>query len=90
MTQEELHILWNSLTAEQKEEAEEKFRKKRIQLFQWYDLEEEKVNEKLKKEGRFQKGLDANNNEPEVKELSEEYHRRFNGLPEEVICEITS
>lgn len=89
MTWEELHIIWNRLTDEQKEKAEEKFQKKRIQLFKWYDLEEEKVNEKLKKEGRFRKGLDSNNNQPEVRELSAEYHHKFNRLPEEVICEIT-
>ncbi len=87
MNQEELHALWNSLTDEQKIEAEEIFQEKRMQLFLWHDLEEEKVNEKLKKEGRFQKGLDSNNNQPEVRELSAEYQRRFSSLLEESIRE---
>lgn len=88
MNQEELHVLWNSLTDEQKIEAEEIFQEKRMQLFLWYDLEEEKVNEKLKKEGRFQKGLDSNNIEPEVRDLSAEYQRRFSALLEESIREV--
>lgn len=90
MNQKELQVFWNGLTDVQKEEAEEIFRKKRTQLFKWYDLEIEKVDEKLKKEGRFQKGLDSNNEQPEVRELSAEYHRRFRALPEEVIFEMIS
>ncbi len=88
MNQEELHIHWNSLTDEQKKEAEEIFQEKRKQLFRWYEIEEEKVEEKLKKEGRFRKGLDANNNQPEVRKLSAEYHRRFSALFEESVHEL--
>lgn len=90
MTQEELIQIWNSLDIEQKEKAEELYKKRRTQLFKWHNLEERKISEKLKKEGRLRKGLDANNKQAEIIELSIEYQRRFNALAEECICEIIS
>lgn len=89
MTKEKLKTLFNSLDDVQKEEAEKIFQRRRNQLFKWYDIESEKVYEKLKKEGRYEtRGLDANNSQPEVRTLSAEYNRRFYALPEESICEL--
>lgn len=88
MTKEELHKLFDGLDDTQKEEAEKIFQKKRDQLFIWHDAEREKVDKKLKEDGRYKLGLDTNSNEPEVRELTAEYKRRFNSLPEESICEL--
>ena len=81
-TQQEL---WDSLTEEQRMEAENLLQEKRDQLFKWLADEEKKIDAILKSEGRFRTGLDANNNQPEVRELSVEYRRRFLALPEECI-----
>lgn len=88
MTKERLQILYKGLDDEQKKEAEKIFQKKRGQLFRWHNAEREKVYKKLKEDGRYRLGLDTNNSEPEVRELSAEYNRRFNALPEESICEL--
>ena len=88
MTKERLKILFGGLDDIQREEVEKIFQKKRDQLFKWYDIESEKVDEKLKEDGRYRLGLDTNNSEPEVRALSAEYNRRFNALPEESIGEL--
>ena len=80
---------WDNLTDEQRAEAEEIFQEKRDQLFKWLADEEKKIDAILKAEGRFRTGLDANNNQPEVRELSVEYRRRFLALPEECIRMVT-
>lgn len=88
MTKEEIRTIFNGLEDTQKKEVEKTFQRKRNQLFEWNNAEWEKICEKLKKEGRYRTGLDANNTQPEVRELSEEYNRRFDALSEECICEI--
>ena len=70
MTKERLKILFGGLDDIQREEVEKIFQKKRDQLFKWYDIESEKVDEKLKEDGRYRLGLDTNNSEPEVRALS--------------------
>lgn len=85
---EDVKILWNSLSDVQKEKVEDLFQKKRTILFEWYEEETKKVDEKLKIEGRFRTGLDANNNCPEVRTLSQEYNSRFYALPKECIYEV--
>lgn len=84
---EELKTLWGNLTDEQKARAEEIYQKKRDALFAWHDTEYSKAVETLKRDGRYKKGLDTNSEEPEIKELSAEYRRRFNALPEVCIME---
>lgn len=88
MNQEEMNLFFNGLSDVQKKEIEEVFQRKRTELFQWHQRESEKVLKKLKDEGRFQSGLDANIGNPEMKEISAEYHRRFHALPEECVQEI--
>lgn len=88
MTKEKLHILYDGLDNTQKEEVEKIFQRRRDQLYEWHDAERVKVDKKLKEDGRYKEGLDTNNSEPEVRELSAEYKRRFNSLPEECICEL--
>lgn len=88
MTKEELHILFDGLDKTQKEEVEKIFQKRRNQLYEWHNAEREKVDKKLKEDGRYKLGLDTNSAEPEVRALSAEYKRRFNSLPEKCICEL--
>ena len=88
MTKEEIRAVFNRLDDTQKTEVEKIFQRKRDQLFEWHNAEWDKICEKLKKERRYRTGLDANNTQPEVRKLSEEYNRRFGALPEECICEI--
>lgn len=88
MTKEGLRTLLDELDDTQKAKVEKIFQRKRDQLFKWYDEEWTKVCEKLKEEGRHRTGLDANNDQPEVRELSAEYNRRFCALPGESICEL--
>ncbi len=88
MTKEKLHILYDGLDSSQKEEVEKIFQRRRNQLFEWHIVEREKVDKKLKEDGRYKEGLDTNNSEPEVRELSAEYKRRFNLLPSKCICEL--
>ncbi len=88
MTKEEVRALYDKLDEAQKKEVQKIFEEKRTQLFRWHDVETEKVYEKLKEDGRYRLGLDANNSQPEVRALSAEYNRRFYALPEESICEL--
>ncbi|MCI9490189.1 hypothetical protein AALC75_02075 [Lachnospiraceae bacterium 48-42] len=87
MTKEEVRALYDKLDEAQKKEVQKIFEEKRTELFKWYDVETEKVYEKLKEEGRYRLGLDANNSQPEARALSAEYNHRFCALPEESICE---
>ncbi len=84
-----LQELLDNLTDEQRAEAEKIFQEKRNQLFKWLVDEEKKTDAILKAEGRFRTGLDANNDQAEVKELSAKYQRRFAALPEECIRMVT-
>lgn len=86
MTKEEFHALWDGMTDEKKQEVEQTYKEKRKQLFKWHEEESEKINAKLKEEGRFRIGLDVNNTQPEVMELSAEYRRRLNSVIEECVC----
>ena len=89
MTKEEIRTIFNGLDDLQKKEVEKIFQRKRNQLFEWNNAEWEKICEKLKKVAV--KGRNdhlCNNTQPEVRELSEEYNRRFDALSEECICEI--
>lgn len=88
MTKEEFHALWDGMTDEKKQKAEEIFKKKREQLFKWNKEESEKVDAKLRADGRYKIGLDANNAQPEVVELSAEYRRRLDEVIEECVCAV--
>lgn len=79
MTHEEKLKIWNSLTDDQKAEAEAK----KAEIIQWSADQALAVMEKLRKEGVMSKGLDMNVENPELKQIDMEYKRRLNELLKE-------
>lgn len=79
MTHEEKLKIWNSLTDDQRAEAEAK----KAEIIQWSADQALAVMEKLRKEGVMSKGLDMNVENPELKQIDMEYKRRLNELLKE-------
>lgn len=79
MTREEKQEAWNSLTDEQKMEAEAK----KLEIIRWAVDQESAVMEKLKKEGKWKPGLDTHYDDPELRRISSEYKRKLNELLKE-------
>ena len=71
--------IWNRLTDDEKREANEK----KEQIIQWAIEQEEHIIEKLKSEGRWKSGLDANSDAPELQEVNKEYKHKLNELLKE-------